>query len=523
MFAAFASDRFRLDLVAGAALLALAIPGVLDPAQALAGFAEPITLMIAGLFVVGAGLFQTGVADRLGDVLGRLAGRTPIRLTVVTMLIAALLSAFLSSTGTVAVLLPVVIGLARRADLAPGKLLMPLAFGSLLGGMLTLIGTPPNLVVADQLHQAGREPFGFFAFTPVGLVMLAIGVTYMATVGRRLLPDGSDDDGGRAPTMHDLAASYQVEDRLHPVRIGPDSDLRDRTLAASELRSTTGATVLAIESDTTDGRRVRRAEPSSLLRAGDVLHLLAEPDALQRIEEERLAASIGPDRPSLPTSAMLIEGLFPPRSSYVGQPLREGRLRDRTHATVVAMRRGDRLVHGRDLADWTIEAGDLALLAGGPDAQRRLVRHPDDLIPVGTPREWERFARDTRRAPLATLVLAAMLVVMTLGLASNVVAVLAAAFAMMALGAVRPAEAYRAIHWETVVLIAAVLPMATALEVTGGLAALTGGLASLLGDAGPLAVMAALFLLTSTLSQAISNTATTVLVAPIAFATAGTL
>ncbi len=523
MFAAFASDRFRLDLVAGAALLALAVPGVLDPAQALAGFAEPITLMIAGLFVVGAGLFQTGVADRIGDLLGR-AGTGPLRLTVVTMGVAALLSGFLSSTGTVAVLLPVVVGLARRAGMAPAKLLMPLAFGSLLGGMLTLIGTPPNLVVADVLRQEGREPFGFFAFTPVGLTMLAIGILYMTTIGRRLLPDRDASATGAAPTVRELARRYEVEDRLRRVRVGDRSPLRDRTVAENDLRRTTGVTVLAIESVTGSGRSVRRSEPSSLLRAGDVLHLIAEPEALDRIVREGLVeATDAPRTESLPEAAMLIEVVVPPGSAYEGKPLREARMHDRTRATVLAIRRGERLVQGSELTDVTVQAGDLALLAGGPDAQRRVVRAPNDLIPVATPREWERFARDTSRAPHATLVLAGMLAAMTFGWLPNVVAVLAAAFAMVALGAVRPTEAYRTVHWETVVLIAAVLPMATALDVTGGLDLITSGLTGVLGDAGPVAVMAALFLLTSVLSQAISNTATTVLVAPLAAATAAGL
>lgn len=517
--AAFASDRFRLDLVALLAMLALAISGVIGPAEALAGFAEPLTLMIAGLFVVGAGLFETGVADRLGDLLARLAGTEPVRLLVATMLIAAVLSAFLSSTGTVAVLLPVVVGLARRAGVAPSRLLMPLAFASLLGGMLTLIGTPPNLVVSDQLRAMGGEPFGFFAFTPVGLAMLAVGVAYMVLIGRHLLPDRHEEGAASATSLRDLAAAYRIDARLHAVDVPFGSPLAGRTVADADLRGRFGATALAVRSEAAEQATVRRAEPSTLIRSGDVLHLLADPGELERLLREtgvRLADE--PNMP-LPDPLMLIETLLPPRSSYAGRSLRESRLRDGTRATLVAVRRGGRLIHG-DLADLELETGDALLLAGGPDAQRRVASARDDFIVVGAPREWERFTRDTRRAPAALVILAGLLTVMTLGLLPNAIAVLAAAVAMVVSGALTMEGAYRAIHWESVVLIAAILPMSTALEVSGGLELVVGGLVTALGGAGPLLVMAALFVLTSAFSQVISNTATTVLLAPVAFAAA---
>jgi len=520
--AAFASDRFRLDLVALLAMLAMAISGVLTPAQALAGFAEPITLMIAGLFIVGAGLFETGVADRLGDLLARIAGRGPTRLLIATMLIAALLSAFLSSTGTVAVLLPVVVGLARGAGMAPSRLLMPLAFGSLLGGMLTLIGTPPNLVVSDQLRSMGGAPFGFFAFTPVGATMLVVGVAYMATIGRRLLPDHRDtgaEGGAAATSLDEMADRYELRPRLHAVEVPYGSPLVGTTVGTSELRGRFATTVLAVETLGETQPHVRRAEPSTLIRPHDVLHVLAERDDLERLLVETGARLDDQPRMPLPEPLMLIETLLPPSSRYVDRPLRESRLHDRTRATAVAVRRGARTLHG-DLGDVTLQSGDALLLAGGPIAQRRVAKARDDLIVVGAPREWERFARDTRRAPAALAILAGLLVTMTFGLLPNAIAVLTAAVAMVLSGALSMEGAYRAIHWESVVLIAAILPMSTALQVSGGLDAVVGGLVGALGGAGPLVVMAALFVLTSAFSQVISNTATTVLLAPVAFAAA---
>lgn len=519
--ALFASDRFRLDLVALVAMLALAISGVLTTGQALAGFAEPLTLMIAGLFVVGAGLFETGVADRFGDVLARIAGRGETRLIVATMLSAALLSAFLSSTGTVAVLLPVVIGLARGAGLSPSRLLMPLAFGSLLGGMTTLIGTPPNLVVSDQLRSATGQAFGFFDFTPVGLTMLLVGVVYMATIGRRLLPSHDDAALGStvAPTVSGLAERYGVADRLHEVEVPFGSPLAGSTVAEADVRGHFGVTILAVETPSSDGSTPRRAEPSTLLRAHDVLHLLADPAVLDRFLAETGVRLDDEPNMGVPEPLMLIETLLPPDSHYVGRTLAQSRLHDRTRATVVARRRAGRIFH-TELHDQELEAGDALLLAGGPAAQRRVASARDDLIVVTAPREWERFARDTRRAPAALIILAALLITMTTGWLPNAIAVLAAAVAMVASGALSMERAYQSINWESVVLIAAILPMATALEVSGGLDAAVGGLVGALGDAGPWLVMAALFIVTSAFSQVISNTATTVLIAPVAFATA---
>ncbi|MCH8479194.1 MAG: anion permease, partial [Wenzhouxiangella sp.] len=196
MLALFVSNRLRLDLIAVLGLLALILSGVLSVPEALAGFSDPVVLMIAGLFVVGAGLFRTGVADALGRQVERLAGDGIHRLTLAIMLVTAFLSAFLSSTGTVAVMLPVVLAIARRQRISPSRLLMPLAFAALLGGMLTLIGTPPNLIVSGQLEQAGLDPLGFFSFTLPGLVMLALGTTCMLIMAPRLVPERQGNASG---------------------------------------------------------------------------------------------------------------------------------------------------------------------------------------------------------------------------------------------------------------------------------------------------------------------------------------
>ncbi len=513
--ALFASDRLRLDVVALLALLALAVSGILTPSEALAGFSDPVVIMIAGLFVVGAGLFKTGVADMLGRWVGRAAGESAVRLTFVLMLVTAVLSAFLSSTGTVAVMLPVALALARRARLSPSKLLIPLAYASLLGGMLTLIGTPPNLIVSTQLAAHGYAPFNFFSFTPIGLVMLAVGALFITSLGSRLLVPRAPAEGREGPGWHELLADYGLAGRLAQVRIEPLSPLAGRSVADTALRSRYQATILAIASPTTRGVITRRAEASSVLREGDTLYLYAEPEALKALlETEGLTLLEGDPAPPQPR---LIEALVPPRSSFVGRTLRELKLRHRTGATVLAIKQAGEVLK----PERPLRVGDALLLMGSSKALQSLAAQPQDLVLLGESTAVD--ARRWRQAPVAVVIMAALLAVMTFELLPHAVAVLAAAVAMVLSRCLSMDEAYKSINWESVVLIAAILPLATALDKTGGLALVTGGLLAVSGEASGLVVLAGFFIFTSLLSQLISNTATTVLIAPVAIQAAVSL
>ncbi len=274
--ALFVSDRVRLDAVALMSLLALLLSGVLSPKEGLEGFSNPIVLMIAGLFVVGGALSATGVADWLGAKLGVLAGTNEARMIVVIMVATALISAFMSSTGTVAVLLPVVGTLAYRARVSPSRLLMPMAFASLLGGMLTLIGTPPNVVVTDQLRSQGAEPFRFFTFTPPGLILLGVGVVFMATIGRRMLPGeskagDSEDSAPESAVMRDIVREYALGDQLHQLGVPAGSPAIGKTLRELNLRSKLELTVVSIRRPGDDRPFSVPVLPTVALRSGDVL------------------------------------------------------------------------------------------------------------------------------------------------------------------------------------------------------------------------------------------------------------
>lgn len=525
----FMSERLRLDLVALFALLALLLTKLLTPAEALAGFADPIVLMIAGLFVVGGGLFQTGVAESLGIWLGRLAGKDEVRLVVVIMLVVAIFSAFMSSTGATAILLPIVVNLAWSAKINPSKLLMPLAFGSLIGGMLTLIGTPPNIVVSNQLASQGLEPFGFFTFTPVGFVMLVVGVIFMALLGRRMLSDRASRGAAYASagetdslSLSDLAEAYHLPDSLFRLRVRRNSPLIGFTLAEADLRSRYDVNVLEIQSWLDDQPKpapARPVEPCTVLRPHDILRVQGTADDVSRLAQEQVMG-IRPVEDFggrfLSKELGLVEVLLTPRSSLIGRTLQETRFRDKYNVTVLSIKRLGEPVE-TEVATTRLRFGDTLLVQGTWEKIDLLREERRDLVIVGQPREMIEAQRPTGRAPIAIAIMVGMLVLMTFSIVPAVTAVLLAAAAMVLTGCLTMDEGYNGINWQSIVLIAAMLPMATALEKTGGMLLVANGLTTSLGQFGPLALMAGLFIITTIFSQFISNTAATVLIAPIAY------
>jgi di/tricarboxylate transporter len=535
----FVTERLRLDVVALMSLLALLLTGILSPAQALAGFADPVVIMIAALFVVGDALFQTGVAQAMGRLPGKLAGDSEVRLLVVIMILVALLSGFMSSTGTVAVMLPVVVGLAWARDLSPSKLLIPLSVASLLGGMLTLIGTAPNIVVSNHLEAMGRDPFGFFSFTPIGLIVVVVGIAFMALVGRRLLPDRAAPDTPAkledTPSVEEMAGSWELQPRLFRLRVLPDSPLRGKSLAELDLPDAFGVTVLEI----IDPEPPRKGRLPGLARPGighgDPHHprpglaettLSAGQELLVEGSSDGVTRMVGRGHVSLleeavegdPTASEtgIAEVLLTPRSRLVGRTLTQLQFRDRYQLSVVGIKRMGTRLKG-DIREKELEFGDMLLVQGPWEKIRLLQGETRDFVVAMAPREMGPALQPLERAPAAIAVMVGMLVLMTFEIVPAVTAVLVAAVAMVLVGCLTAADAYRSVNWESVVLIAAILPMATALETTGGMQLIVDGISSGMEGTGPLVLLVVLFLLTSGLSQVISNTATAVLLAPIAY------
>ncbi len=506
----FVWGRWPADLVALLSLLALALSGVIGTRDAVAGFGNPTVVMIAALFVVGEGLSRTGVTGWGGKRLLEAARGSKIRLLVVVMAGTAALSAFISNTGTVATLLPAVVAAAWTVGSVPSKYLLPLAFAANTGGLLTLTGTPPNIVIAQTLEQSGLRPFSFFEYALIGAPLLVAAVAYMALVGRRILPSRSADQRpvDAAADLADLASAYSLGENRFRLRVRAKSRLIGKTVREAALGPTYGAPVLRIEG--------REFAPSVVLSRDDVLVVRAPDEIIDRLMHE-LGLSLQPpaDSPDELVSKEigLAEVIPTPRSEYLGRPMAVGQISDRFQGQLLAVRRRGKSVVDREL---TLEFGDSLLVRGTWEAIGELRSERRNFVVVGTPEAMAGEVAGLRpRADVAVAALAGMVLLMVSGIVPTVIAALIAAAAMVLGGCLSARQAYRSISWSSVVLIAAMIPMGRALEITGGASVVAEGLVNTLGDLSPVALMAGVFLLTTGFSQVINNTATAVLVAPI--------
>lgn len=520
--ALFISDRMRMDLVALLVVVALSLSGIITPAEAVSGFGEPVVIMIAALFIVGEGLFRTGIAAAAGNWLLRVGGHDETRLLLLLLPMVALLSAFMSSTGAVALLIPVVLSIARRAGMQPSRLLMPLAFAALIGGMLTLIGTPPNIIVSSQMRSAGLEPFGFFDFTPLGLAILLVAMIYLIGPARRLLP--SRTQAGAQETVPGIAAlsdRYTLSRQLHKLMINPGSPLAQKTPAEAALRTEYEVTVIAISRS---GGLLSSLIPvlsNTRMQYRDQLLVYADEQQLDQLCQTLKLSRLGfpaKEVSQLQRQFGVAEVLLPPESPLCGHSIKEGHFRERFGLSVIGLRR-EQTPQSASFTASALKAGDTLLLAGSWDRIREL-QGSRELVVLQTPAELAEIPTHSRRAPAALIILLLMLVSMTAGWLDNLSAILMAAVAMILSGCVGLKEAYRSFNATSLILIAGMLPLALAMERSGALDYMVQQLVSWVGSSSPLILCASLFLLTSVLSQFISNTATTVLVAPVALSTA---
>ncbi|WP_426415644.1 SLC13 family permease [Aestuariirhabdus sp. LZHN29] len=518
----FIWDRVRMDLVALGVVLVLALSGLVTPAEAVSGFGNSIVVMIAALFIVGEALFRTGVAAATGQWILRMGGESERRLLLLLIPVVALLSAFMSSTGAVALFIPVVMSIARSTGMSPSRLLMPLAFASLMGGMLTLIGTPPNIVVSGLMTGAGLQGFGFFDFTPIGLLVLLIGLFYLVFVARHLLP-ASAGDGPHTPLrrLRDFAERYGIENNLYRLQVLPGSPLIGKTVVEAGLRTHYELTLYGIRRR---GKLLSSMMPvlaETRMESGDFVLVYGElPDILRFCEEQRCAEMGFPEveRERARKEFGVAEVLVYPQSRLVGKTIKSGRFREQYNLSVIGMKRNNEPLIAQFNGE-TLQAGDTLLLLGGWNFIEALKNNRDFVI-IDTPAELKEVPTRSGKAPVALAIMLGMLVAMVGGWLPSLSAILLAAFAMVATGCVTLPEAYRSFNAMSLVLIAGMLPLALAMDKTGALTLLADQLISHLGASSPLLVCLVFFLLTSLFSQFISNTATTVLVAPIALATA---
>ncbi|MCL6414355.1 SLC13 family permease [Aestuariirhabdus sp. Z084] len=520
--ALFIWDRVRMDLVAMGVVLVLALSGVITPAEAVSGFGNSIVVMIAALFVVGEALFRTGVAAATGNWILRVGGHTEQKLLLLLIPVVALLSAFMSSTGAVALFIPVVMSIARSTGMSPSRLLMPLAFAALIGGMLTLIGTPPNIVVSSLLTDAGLESFGFFDFTPIGFLVLVVGMAYLILVASHLLPQAAverDKNGQRR--LSDFAERYGIDQHLFRLQVLPGSPLIGKTVVNAGVRTDYEITLFGIRRQ---GKLLSSMLPvlaETQMESGDLIMIYGELSEVLKFCEEQRCAEMGfpeVERERARNEFGVAEVLVYPQSRLIGKTIKSGRFREQYQLSVIGMKRNNEPLVAQFNGE-PLQAGDSLLLLGGWRYIEALQSNHDFLI-VDTPAELHEVPTRANKAPLALAIMLGMLVAMVAGWLPSLSAILVAAVAMVVTGCVTLPEAYRSFNAMSLVLIAGMLPLALAMDKTGALALLADQLILHLGDSSPLIACLVFFLLTSIFSQFISNTATTVLVAPIALATA---
>lgn len=520
----FLSNWLRLDLIALLMLLALLISGVISVEEGLAGFSDPVVVMIAALFVIGGALLHTGTAQLLGQGVQKLTGAHETRMIAVLMLATALLSGFMSSTGTAAIFLPIALSLAQQTGLAPGRLLMPMAFAALLGGMLTLIGTPPNLIASNTLKQAGLEGFRFFDFTLPGLAALGLSLIYFSTLGRWLLPRGTSDSSseetsGEPPSIRQILSHYGLAQALHWLRLPPGSALFGKTLQEMALNERFGIQILSVlEPHSLGEPRTRFCRAQTQLQPNQDILVTGTPAEVKQFAQETGAAYI-----HTPAQAYqwgnaqlgLAEVLVLPRSSLEGKTLSEGAFRERYGLHVLAVQRQNEAYH-QQLNALPLRFGDLLLVQGSWKRIARLALEKRDFTILNLPAEAKSPPFQPLKIGLTLFWLTLMLLFLLTGWLPIVSAIVLCACGLVLTRCLSMEEAYHAISWESVLLIACMLPMATALNNTGGTAALSQWLGQALTPLGPYSIMAVLFLLTSGCSLFLSNTATTVLIAPVA-------
>jgi di/tricarboxylate transporter len=519
----FAVPKFRSDLVALCSLLALFLAGVITVPQALAGFSSTVVVMLAVLFVVGEGISQTGLAGKAGNLLVKLTGDSEFRMLVFVKLLVAVIGSFISNTGTVAILMPIVVSLSIKMNIHPGKLLMPLAFGASMGGALTLIGTAPNLLARDALINHGYDGLSFFDFTPVGVIILLIGTAYMWFVGRKLLNKPYVKKSNVADTVNvsELLRQYHVDEKLHYVQIPTGHEFVGKTIKELEWPVKYHVTVLKVRKKSKSilgGFMQELVTPSYVLEAEDIFLLYSEEAALQNLlKGTNLKAA---DRETVECleiqESNIAEVILTPQSNLINQTLMDIQFRDKFGLTVLAVKCPNQNARVLSVQD-KLQFGDALLAYGKWKNIDLLAKEKSDLVVISHQSSPPETAFNPVRAILAGGVLLAMIVMLVFEWIPAVITVIIAGLLMVLTGSVRSTErAYRAVNWQIVILIACMLPMATALENTGGVAFIADSITTALGGAGPVVVMTGLYITTSIFGVFISNTATAVLFLPVA-------
>ena len=533
----FITGKIRSDIVALCALAALIVLDILTPEEALAGFSSTVVIMMVGLFVVGGAIFQTGLAKMISSKLMRLAGNSETRLFVLVMVVTSLMGAFVSNTGTVAIMIPIVVSMAMSIKMNPSRLLMPLAFASSMSGMMTLIGTPPNLVINEELISNGYEGLGFFTFLPVGLICATVGTLLLLPLSKKFLSKPgslSSKSASSAKSLKTLVKEYGISNNLHKVQVNHNSLAIGKMIGELNIRKEYSLNIIEVRHIEKGQRNLltktviqQAADPDTILRADDILYVSGAEESVNRfVKDYNLELIVENESNKLDFYDIgVAEIVLMPSSSIINKTIKEVEFRTKYNVSVLGIcRKNNYILQG--LADETIHTGDVLLVQGTWSNIANLEKENTEWIVVGRPLEEAAKVTLDYKAPVAAVIMLAMIAVMVFDFIpiAPVTAVILAGLLMVLTGCFRNVEAaYKTINWESIVLIAAMLPMSTALQKTGVSEWISQSLVTALGDYNPMILLAAIYFTTSLLTMFISNTATAVLMAPMAMSCAKSL
>lgn len=526
----FVWGRIRADVVALIALLILSCSGILTVQEALSGFSNATVIMMACLFVVGGGVFNSGLAKSIGTRLTHLGGDSPVKLFLVVVLATGLIGGFVSNTGTVALMMPIVVSMAAATSTSPARYLMPMAFASSMGGMLTLIGTPPNLVIAEVWEAHGGEPLTMFTFFPAGVICLVVGTLLLVPMSRWLVKGRDEskknfDADGRS--LSKLVEEYQLNKDLWRVDVPRTSAIKGLSLGSLALRSNYGLDVLELRTDRGSGilKNVSQQAPtaSSTVASGDILFVRGPQQGVERFAAEyglQFDTNQEQTRRNLAFYDIGLAEIIPLDSSLLKGTVASLDFRNRFNLNILGVRRGKEFITA-DLKDLTLKSSDVLLVQGTWSDIEQLSRDTRKWVVLGQPASQAAAVTLDYKAPLTAAIMVAMIIALVLDFIPAVLTVMLAAVLMVLCGCFRSvADAYKTMNWESIVLIAAMMPMSLALEKTGVSEIFSSNLVSFFGSMGSHWLLAGIFFATSIMTLFISNTATAVLMAPIALQSA---
>ncbi|MEX7588396.1 SLC13 family permease [Klebsiella pneumoniae] len=522
----FATGKVRMDAIALMVIVAFVLSGTLTLNEAFSGFSDPNVILIAALFIIGDGLVRTGVATKMGAWLVSVAGNSETKMLIYLMLTVAGLGAFMSSTGVVAIFIPVVLSVSARMNTSPSRLMMPLSFAGLISGMMTLVATPPNLVVNSELLREGLHGFSFFSVTPIGLVVLILGIVYMLAVRFMLKTDNGDSarDGRKRSTFRDLIREYHLTGRARRLAIRPGSPMIGQRLDDLKLRERYCANVIGVERWRRFRRVIVNVNGVSEFRARDVLLIdmsASDVDLRQFCGEQMLEPMVlrGEYFADQALDVGMAEVALIPDSEMIGKTVREIAFRTRFGLNIVGMKRDGKAMDG-SVVDEPLQLGDILLVVGNWRQIALLAKRGRDFVVLNMPVEVDDASPAHSQAPHAIFCLVLMVALMLTDEIPNPIAAIIACLLMGKFRCINAESAYKAIHWPSINLIVGMMPFALALQKTGGVDLVVKGLMDVAGGEGPYLMLGCLFMMCAAIGLFISNTATAVLMAPIALAAA---